>query len=170
VVLEEGSELKQIEDWAFSGVEVAKFEIPSKCQILNGLSLSVVKSFTISKENPFLVIEDSFLKSSDRKRLIWYLGSEEQVVVKKEVEVISEGCFSWKRSLKSVVFEKGSDLRRLEREAFAITSLDRIVIPASVEVIGKLCFWDTLSDHDIIYEGHVADIADDAFGFFNDGE
>jgi hypothetical protein len=162
VVFEEESELKEIKDCAFSGTKVANLEIPSKCQILNGLSLNDVKSFTVSKENPFFVIEDSFLKSYDGKRLIWCMGSEYQVVVKKEVEVIGEKCFCY-GDLREVIFEKPSKVQRFERKAFFGCDLRRMVIPASVEVIGEKCFSRCSSLCEVVYEGQVATVAENAF-------
>jgi hypothetical protein len=142
VIFEEDSGLKEIRPWAFIDTSVDKLEIPSKCQILNGLSLEDVKSVTVSKENPFLIVEDSFLKSYDRKRLIQYMGSEERVVVKKEVEVIGEGCFYDCKYLREVEFQKDSKLQRLENRSFSWVGLTKVVIPASVEAIGEGCFWE----------------------------
>jgi hypothetical protein len=93
ITFEEESELREIGKWAFSNTHVSNLEIPPKCEILDGSSLMDVKSVTVSKENPFFVIEDSFLKSSDRKRLIRYMGREKRIVVKNEVEGIGEHCF-----------------------------------------------------------------------------
>jgi hypothetical protein len=163
VIFEEGSELKEIKSWAFGGTKVSRLEIPSKCQFLNGCSLRDVKPFTISKENPFLVIEESFLKSSDRKRLIWYMGREKQVVVKKEVEVIGERCFALS-DVCELIFEKPSRVRQLEKKAFCrCYDLTKVVIPASVEVIGEKCFLSCSHLGEVVYEGEVASIAENAF-------
>jgi hypothetical protein len=162
-VFESKSKLKEIERNALSDTALDMFEIPPECQILNGLSLRGVKSFTISRENPFFVIEEPFLESSDRKRLIWYMGSEHQVVVKKEVEVIGEGCFASSQYLCEVMFEEGSKVRRLERRAFLCTDLEKVTIPASVEVIGEECFGCCGYLREVVYEGQVPSIAENAF-------
>jgi hypothetical protein len=41
VVFERESELKEIGEYAFSGCSIDSLEIPSKCEILNGVSLRV---------------------------------------------------------------------------------------------------------------------------------
>jgi hypothetical protein len=46
------------------------------------------------------------------------MGSERQVVVKKEVEVIGEYCFYLNKKIGEVMFEKDSKVRRLERKDF----------------------------------------------------
>jgi hypothetical protein len=164
ISFEKDSELTEIGDRAFHGTKIERFEIPSKCQILNGLSLFDVNSVTVSKENPFFVIEEAFIKSSDKKRLIWYMGSESRIVVEKEVEVIGEGCFYQHCYVREVVFEKDSKVRRLERKAFYWTGLREVVIPASVEFIGEYCFVqdDFLN---VRFEGQVAVISQNAIAW-----
>jgi hypothetical protein len=166
VIFENGSELKEIRDQAFLGTFLDEFEIPSKCEVLNGLSLKDVKSVTVSKENPFLVVEDSFLKSSDKKRLIWYMGSECQVVVKKEVEVIGKNCFYGCKSVCEVVFERGSRLRLIEDGAFRGTGARKVIIPASVEVVGQYSFLCCFNLCEVLFEegSELKEIKDWTFG------
>jgi hypothetical protein len=56
------------------------------------------------------------------------------------VEVLKEGCFEWCESLVKVIFEVGSQCRRIEKVAFNCCGLPAICIPASVEGIGDDCF------------------------------
>jgi hypothetical protein len=56
VTFETGSKLKEIGNKAFYRTNLAKIEIPSKCEVLTGGSLMGVKSVTISRENPFFAI------------------------------------------------------------------------------------------------------------------
>jgi hypothetical protein len=162
IAFEPGSNLKELGKYAFQWASVGKLELPPKCEILTGMSLNGVESVTVSKENPFLRVEDSFLKSYDRKRLIWYMGSERQIVVKKEVEVIGEECFCG-CSPRQVLFEKGSRLRRLGTQAFWRSCLARIRIPASVRVIEERCFDGCWRLYEVVYEGRVPEIGENAF-------
>jgi hypothetical protein len=168
VTFEKGSELREIGKWAFSSTPLHNLELPSKCQILNGKSLRGLDSVTVSKKNPFLVVEDSFLKSYDRKRLIWYMGSERQVVIEKEVEAIGEYCFPVDKELDEVIFEEGSKMQRLGSHAFSDASLRKLVIPVSVQVIEEYCFTNFSCFCEVVCEGHVADIAENAFSGFLD--
>jgi hypothetical protein len=149
---ERESKLKEIEGGAFFNSRLDKLEIPSKCQIWTPSSMSDVKSVTVSKENPFFRVEESFLKTSDGKHLIRYMGSEQQIVVKKEVEVIEELCFSRNKDLIEVIFEEGSRLRLIDECAFFRTGLKSIGIPASVEVIGDRCFCDSQNLCEVTFE------------------
>jgi hypothetical protein len=145
IIFEEGSKLKEIMRGAFSDTSLDDLEIPPKCEILHGLSLYGVKSVTISKENPFLVIEDSFLKSSDRKRLIGCFGSKEQVVVKKEVEVIGEYCFDSCFFLREITFEEESELREIGKWAFSNTQVSNLEIPPKCRVMDGSSLYDVKS-------------------------
>jgi hypothetical protein len=140
IIFEAGSRLRQIGDRVFSGTKLAIIEIPSKCEILNGLSLKGVKSVVISSENPFFAIERSLLTSHDGKRLIQFFGSESELLIKREIEVIGRGCFFGCTSLHEVTFEVGSRLRLIANAAFAYSGLTKIAIPSSVEVIEDNCF------------------------------
>jgi hypothetical protein len=110
-----------------------------------------------------VVVEDSFLKSYDRKRLIWYMGSEQQIAVKKEVEVIGEYCFFNLLSLREVIFEEGSTLRSIEDSAFAGCKLGKMVFPASLETIGEEAFANCIALREVTYEGEVPVIGRNAF-------
>jgi hypothetical protein len=64
----------------------------------------------------------------------------ENVVVRRDVEVIGRYSFIGTKTLCRVSFEDGSVLRQIEELAFFKSCLREIRIPATVEVIGKLSF------------------------------
>jgi hypothetical protein len=97
-------------------------------------------SVRIDPENPFLTIRDCFITDCEGKQLFAYLGSDSRVLVRKEVEVIENGCFTGCRFIDEVVFESGSHLKRICQSAFEDTGVIKFVIPRSVEVIEGGCF------------------------------
>jgi hypothetical protein len=107
---------------------------------------------SISRENPFFVIEESFIVSQDRKKLVRYLGSESRVLIKKEIEVIDKSCFGLCSFVCEVVFEAESRLRLIDEDAFSTTDLRSIIIPSGVEVIGECCFPGCESLSEVIFE------------------
>jgi hypothetical protein len=137
VTFERGSLLREIGEFAFSKTSVTKIEIPDKCEVLNGLSLIGVTEVSISRRNPFFIIDDSFLKSRDKKIVIRYLGNEEVVYINKDIEIIGSGCFYCRSSLRKVRFEWGTKLRIIDKYAFR-DSLERIRIPSNIKVIDEL--------------------------------
>jgi hypothetical protein len=67
--------------------------------------------------------------------------SGEQIVIPASLTVLSSTLFANAMNVKSIIFEEGSQVRRLETGAFSLcTSLTWIRIAASVEFIGRGCF------------------------------
>jgi hypothetical protein len=60
------------------------------------------------------------------------------LAIPSSVAFLGLKCFSWCRSLSSVLFESGSRLSRIERLAFNGTALVEMILPSSVEVLGVL--------------------------------
>jgi hypothetical protein len=54
--------------------------------------------------------------------------------------VLGKMCFRGCKSLETVIFDKGSRLKRIEDDSFSGTALQSIEIPSSVVVLGKGCF------------------------------
>jgi hypothetical protein len=73
--------------------------------------------------------------------------------------VLRESSFS------SISFESNSRLLRIESDAFSRSSLQSIVIPSSVEILGSSCFSECKSLSSISFESHsrLLRIASDAF-------
>jgi hypothetical protein len=112
-------------------------EIPGKCEKLNGLSLVDVHKITVDPESPFFVIDESFLKTFDKKVLIRYIGNDSHIIIGKEIEKISAGCFMMCKFPRTIIFRRESKLTIIEECAFQYSELKLIEIPASVEVIGE---------------------------------
>jgi hypothetical protein len=96
---------------------------------------------SIETGNPFYVMEGKSIMSSDRTRLVRYLGFEESVTIGRNVVIIGLDCFSFCCSLSSISFEPDSQLEIIEPGAFCQSSLRSITIPGNVATIGWRCFW-----------------------------
>jgi hypothetical protein len=163
IKFESGPKLKEIQEEAFLECEIGKLEIPSTCETLTGGSFCDLLTVTLSKENPFFIIQKPFLMSCDRKAIRYmkrnysetplYMTSDMRVVIKNDVEVIGDSCFSGCTSFCEVAFEPGSCLKRIGKYGFRNTLLSDIVIPASVEEIGSECFSDCIYLYEVTFEG-----------------
>jgi hypothetical protein len=58
------------------------------------------------------------------------LGTEREVLIKKEAEVIEDHCFCSCESLRKITFETGSALRRIGSRAFEETGLKQFHPPS----------------------------------------
>jgi hypothetical protein len=152
ITFESESSLKEIGNNAFSGTNLKRIEVPKKCEIISGLSLAGVKEVSICRENPFLVHDELFIKSYDKKVLIRYIGNDSEIMIGREVEIISKGCFKGCESILEVKFERGSKLERIESYAFYGIALERIQIPMSVDFIGNDCFSGCYPPYEVTFE------------------
>jgi hypothetical protein len=78
---------------------------------------------------------------------------------------ISKGCFFGCDFLRDIVFETGSKLKEIGRDAFRNTKLRAIRIPRSVENIEEFCFYGCKSLSELVFESgsELKKIGDYAF-------
>lgn len=127
------SELKWIENYAFTKTSIETIKIPTKVQRIGEYAFaSCGRLKLVEFEGP------SELKLIDR-----YAFSSSPIVklsVPKSVKQIGESCFSSCDFLKTVLFESGSQLRSIDKSAFSSSSIIKISIPSNVTQIGERCF------------------------------
>jgi hypothetical protein len=82
-----------------------------------------------------------------------------KIIIPKSVEFLGEKCFCRCLSLSEVVFESGSNLTRIDKEAFCsdgnvfnYSGLKSMRIPPKVECIGEYCFSYCKSLSEVIFE------------------
>jgi hypothetical protein len=63
-------------------------------------------------------------------------------------------CFSYCQSLSSIIFESNSRLTRIESELFSSSSLQSIIIPRNVKILGSECFSKCGSLSSITFESN----------------
>jgi hypothetical protein len=76
------------------------------------------------------------------------------IVIPVSVVTIGDNCFQSCLKPKSVLFEEGSAVTSLGKEAFAWTAMDRIRIPATVQWIGDECCSDTKKLNWLKFDDH----------------
>jgi hypothetical protein len=57
-------------------------------------------------------------------------------LIPRNVEILGSNCLSYCKSLSSITFESNSRLTRIESETFSSSSLQSILIPRNVEILG----------------------------------
>jgi hypothetical protein len=88
----------------------------------------------------FRVLGD-FLMDFKGITAVRYFGVDQNVTLAREIETLGVGCFSACFGLSSLVFERGSKLKRIEAEALSrCLGLQSICLPASVEILCDSCF------------------------------
>jgi hypothetical protein len=112
-------------------------------QILEGdaFAFSGVSEITIDEENPNFDVSGDFLMDFEWVTVVRYFGTDSNLTLNCEIEILGPGCFRTCAWIQSFAFESGSKLRRIEARAFAdCEQLESICIPATVEILCGSCF------------------------------
>jgi hypothetical protein len=107
----------------------------------------------VHEANTHYFVSDDCLIAIEGMILIGYFGRSDNLVLSREYQVLGEYCFSECNSVRTVMFDEGSKLTRIEKNAFLRCSeLRSICIPAGVESIGDSCFQSCKSLSQVIFE------------------
>jgi hypothetical protein len=142
IIFESNSLLTRIESFAFSFASLQSIVIPRNGQFVDssafiGMTLS---SIAVESENDIFVIENDFLINVLHKKMIRNFSKSSEIEIGMNIEILRSSCFSFCRSHSSVTFESNSCLTRIESFAFSFSSLQSILIPSNVELLGSKCF------------------------------
>jgi hypothetical protein len=87
------------------------------------------------------MVQGTMLTTADGTEIVRYFGTRREVIVLKSAEVLGKSCFESCPHIERVVFETGSQLRRICRSALSDCAfLTSIAIPATVNVIEESAF------------------------------
>jgi hypothetical protein len=75
-------------------------------------------------------------------KLMSSFSRSSHIAIPCDIEILRSSSFSWCESLTSISFESNTRLTRIEPDAFPSSSLQSIVIPRGVEILGSSCFSD----------------------------
>jgi hypothetical protein len=95
-----------------------------------------VPEIIVAVDNPHLKVRGHFLLNHDGTSLLQYFGRDSDIVIPREITVLSRNSFAPSIALRNVAFAPGSELRRIESSAFSFCySLRSIFIPSFVYTI-----------------------------------
>lgn len=131
----------------FTGLIINKIKFPTSLKKLNenwADSLRDLTEIEVSPNNPYLIYYDNkYLlsksdESSDKFGILYYARFDiEEAVIPRQVTIIKPNPFDGHKKLKSVTFPGNSMLKRIEDYPFSGSTLEKLVIPASLEQIGE---------------------------------
>jgi hypothetical protein len=128
------SKLSTLGEYAFSGCVLKSIDLPANLREVTGLSLADCgrPTVVVDRANRFFRMAGDFLVDLKGVCLVRYFGSEREVTIPVDTEVIGVGCFGHCDSVKSVNFASDRRLLTLGESAFLdCPSLQSICIPAS---------------------------------------
>jgi hypothetical protein len=136
------SRLKRIKRTAFfSCLLIKKLVFPNSIEFLDGsaFSLHSLDEVSLSGDSPRFFIQDGILFDRIEHAIIRSFSAQERFVIDVSIEILAKACFSSSPFLQAVTFPT-SRLRRIEDEAFALSTLRGIRIPRTVVSIGCSVF------------------------------
>lgn len=148
VIFPDDIALHQIGAFAFQNSGVTEIQVPPLGVSdgsdghgkYDGRMFVGLKSLTVGMNNRIVRVEGDFLRTSDQKTLVRYLGDEANVAIPVEVVEIGPGCFYGIQTVKEVSFAEGARLKKISESAFEKSSIENIVLPRAVRSIGDNAF------------------------------
>jgi hypothetical protein len=143
VTFEGISRLRRIGGLAFSGCNIDAITIPASTRECDGSAFLGCPLIEMHVEpgSVNFAVSGNFLTTADGREIVKCFGFEREVIVPKTVEVLGRSSFEACTHIERVVFENGSNLRRIAPSALSgCESLTDIEIPASVEIIEEVAF------------------------------
>jgi hypothetical protein len=95
-----------------------------------------LSSTSIESGNEIFVIENDFLIDVFHHKLIRNFSKSSGIEIGMTIEIVGSRCFFFCELLSSITFESNSHLTRIESEACSWSSLQSIVIPSTVQILG----------------------------------
>jgi hypothetical protein len=114
--------------------------LPASAQMINVSALADTEFAHISVEegNCHFSVSGDFLLDFEGRTVVRYFGSDADIVLNRDIEVLGTKSFSNSKSIASLTFESGSKLARIEPMTFrGCSSLESITIPQSIKEMRK---------------------------------
>jgi hypothetical protein len=172
------SQLSRIERHAFVWCDhLRSICLPAGLEHIEPVALnwSSLQHVGIEVGNRYFSISGGFVLDCAGISIVGHVGAASKLCIGNGIEELRDSSCAgpknmWadlRTALSSVWFEPGSRLRRIGEFAFENSSLTVIVIPASVEIIGRCCFSgsDRLSIVRFESNSRLAAIEEQAFQF-----
>lgn len=149
---EENSQLLSIGKNAFSYSSIVSIFVPSNVEDVGDAWLgdvSELSTIKISSSNKYFsyldddhnIIVGKSSKSNENFDTIIFASHEiEKAFIPATIKYINSFSFSYCRNLKTIEFERGSQLVSIGKYAFSSSSLEHITFPKSIEKVKKCAF------------------------------
>jgi hypothetical protein len=142
--------------------------IPASVRQLTGVTFvsSWIRSIDVDEANSVFEIDGDFVVNLEENSIVWYFGTENEIVIESGFSGIAAGGFHGPRPISTIQFEMGSRVAFFGAAAFgSCTALQSFSIPATVEAIPDRCFENCHELAKVTFESvsRVSGLGDRAF-------
>lgn len=172
VIIADGDTPLRIGHNAFRYTAIKDIYIPARAYYIGEYAIgscSSLNNINVAPGNPSYSSTDGLLFNIDRRTLIQYpSGRKGDIVIPKEVQIITYAAFMDSKGIRSVTFEEGSVLRTVGWNTFSgCTSLRSIAFPATLYSIDFYAFNNCSSLTEVTFdEGSILTVIGDG-AFYN---
>ncbi|KAK8837408.1 hypothetical protein M9Y10_036842 [Tritrichomonas musculus] len=150
LIFPEDSKVETLKNSCFYAAHVKKIKFPPSLKKLDeywASSLYDLVEIEISPKNPFFIYYDNkyllgkSAESSGKFDVLYYARFDiDEALMPPQVTIIKPYSFGRHKMLKCVTFPNNSQIKRIENYAFCGSSIKKLELPASLEMIGDSCF------------------------------
>ena len=150
LIFPEDSKVESLKNSCFYTAHVKKIKFPPSLKKLDedwADSLYDLVEIEISPKNPFFIYYDNkyllgkSAESSGKFDVLYYARFDiDEALMPPQVTIIKPHSFVGHKMLKCVTFPNNSQIKRIESFAFSASSIKKLELPASLEMIGDSCF------------------------------
>jgi hypothetical protein len=151
ITFESDSRIKTIEESAFARSGIGCITFPRSLERISGLAFHEWRSVFVNTRDSHFRFEGGFLVDRE-KGLIRYVDNAQCLLISPAVKVIAPAAFSMDRVVQTVRFAPGCTLCVLSQQAFSQSSIQDIVIPRTVRIIGQECFRGCPDLRSVVFE------------------
>lgn len=144
------SKLKKIKTNSFSFCRINSFLIPANVDKIEENfchSTNFLQSFQIFPENKNFIFSNQMLigksnpNSNEYDVILYIINYNNEITIPNNIKRIGDSCFH-STKINSIEFQSDSILNSIGTSCFYFTQIKKIVIPSSVEYIGRGAFYE----------------------------
>jgi hypothetical protein len=134
------SHIRRIGPMAFASSGLRYLFVPQGVEALDGSALEDLDSLDLSSENVYFDFDDYILFDRNHQTVVRAFDQPAVIYMDDSIENIGRSAFSRIEGLSQICFGEDSRLKRLEQSAFSYSSLAKIRIPRTCEILEENCF------------------------------
>ena len=138
LIFEEGSLLETIKEKAFMNTSIEQLHVPRGVQNICGTSFYGVSNIVFA-DGSLLSISDGLLILDSQQLLVSVIGFSRDIVIPSYIRVLGRHSFYRKGHIHNVSCAVGSQLMKIEDDAFKYCQIDKLYVPRSFVSIGSHC-------------------------------